>query len=63
MRSTAKVSRMRHDMITALRRLDLSLTEIATRLGLKDHTSVLYHLNGNCRCEDRVKNGQRGLQK
>ncbi len=40
----------RHQEIQRLRP-SLTLKEIALAVGLRDHTSVLYHLNGKCRCE------------
>ncbi len=41
---------LRHEHMVALRAEDYTLTEIADILGLVNHTSVLYHLNGKCRC-------------
>ena len=41
----------RHLEIHWLRRQPrYTLKEIAEAVGLKDHTTVLYHLNGNCKC-------------
>ncbi len=41
----------RHQEIQRLRKRHLfTLEEIAVEVGLADHTSVLHHLNGACRC-------------
>lgn len=29
------------------------LKEIAIKVGMADHSSVIYHLNGKCRCDKR----------
>jgi hypothetical protein len=43
---------LRHEHMVALRAENYTLTEIADILGLVNHTSVLHHLNGKCRCPD-----------
>jgi hypothetical protein len=41
----------RHQEIQRLRRKPrYSLPAIARAVGLADHSTVLYHLNGSCRC-------------
>ena len=41
----------RHIRIHELRnQTDLPLKAIARKVGLRNHTSVIYHLNGRCRC-------------
>ena len=41
---------LRHEHMVALSAEDYTLVEIADILGLVNHTSVLYHLNGKCKC-------------
>ena len=41
---------LRHQHMVALRAEDYTLMAIADILGLVNHTSVLYHLNGKCGC-------------
>ena len=42
----------RHQEIQRLRRKPLfTLDAIAAEVGLKDHSSVLYHISGGCRCD------------
>lgn len=50
-RSYPKV-RERHRLIFALREANpiWPLKALALATGLKDHSSVLYHLSGDCRC-------------
>jgi DNA-binding transcriptional MerR regulator len=62
-RGTMKLSQERHRRIHILREQGFSLAQIAMKIGVEDPSTASYHLNGNCRCEDRAKNGQRGLQK
>ena len=40
----------RHIRIEELRRAGLKLQAIAFAVGLKDHSSVLRHLTGGCKC-------------
>ncbi len=48
----------RHREIERLRRKPLfTLNAIALEVGLKDHSSVLHHLNGRCRCESEPDDG------
>lgn len=48
----------RHVEIVRLRRERLLLKQIAVAVGLKDHSSVLYHLSGECRCVSGWRNGR-----
>ncbi len=49
----------RHQEIQRLRRQPrFTLKAIAAEVGLKDHSSVLYHLNGMCWCETEWTEGQ-----
>ena len=43
----------RHDEINRLYASGMLLKQIAVKLGMADHTGVLYHLHGKCRCEKR----------
>lgn len=40
----------RHHQIVALAAQGTPMAAIARRLGYKDHTSVLHHLKGECKC-------------
>jgi len=40
----------RHLRIVELRAVNLPLKAIAREVGLNDHSSVIHHLRGNCRC-------------
>jgi len=43
----------RHDQIQELYSQGMLLKQIALKLGMANHTSVLYHINGKCRCNKR----------
>lgn len=40
----------RHVAICALRALGLSMTDIARMVGYRDHTTVVHHAGGQCKC-------------
>ena len=47
--------RARHQRIIALRREGWSMPMIALKLGLSAHSTVRYHVTGECDCERRVR--------
>ena len=47
--------RARHARIVALRREGWSMPMIALKLGLFAHSTVRYHVEGECWCERRLR--------
>ena len=50
-RDRLTVLRRHHQIVRLRSTTDMPLKTIALAVGLNDHSSVIHHLNGKCRCD------------